>query len=104
MLRLTQQEIADLLGISRNYVSLLETEARNPTMSVVDAFEASVQPKLEDLKRNATMGENKEPLEKSCAQCHLKDKRIAQLEEQLYLALASLDRVTRQLDSNEGRK
>jgi len=98
-LRLTQADLADLLGISRNYVSLLETNIRNPTMSVVDVFESRIQPKLEAKKQIATT--EKRTLETKCADCHRKDKRILQLEEQLSWMLKSVESLTRQLEAKK---
>ena len=49
-LRLTQQALADLLGISRNYVSIIERgEAQNPSMEAMRVLAGVMGLKVSEL-------------------------------------------------------
>jgi len=50
-LRMTQASFCKRLGVSRAYLSLLESGQRKPTLKVVDLFEQNIQPLMDELTK-----------------------------------------------------
>lgn len=56
----SQEALADLAGVDRTYVSGIERQVRNPTITIVAKLAAALDCTTSDLLRNGSPGESAE--------------------------------------------
>jgi transcriptional regulator with XRE-family HTH domain len=76
----SQKEVAEYLGISKSYVSLIETKRQIPTLEIINKFSELIQLEIDEIFLMSRLLDEKEPNKlrkeyKKCIDALLKDKK-----------------------------
>lgn len=95
-LGLTQEEMASKLGISRNYLALIETGKRRVPPHVADQLVTMQQGVVTDAANQTIIDPTQEPVA-ACQNCATLRKRISDLEAQLATAYETINNQSKAL-------